>query len=58
MKLTDRDVRVIDNLLQAWDDNEAPLEGSLSYFDVQALCKKLGLDFPPNTKRFLDEYSK
>ena len=53
--VNERELRVLNNLLAGWAENDYKLEGGLSYQDVFDLCKKLGMDEPPGLTQRLEE---
>ena len=53
MTFTERDTRVIECLLNQWDQGSHGLWGDLSYQDVFDLCDKMGLPHPPNIVAYI-----
>lgn len=53
--LDDREREILNCLLHAWEENDAPLPGGISYGEAFELFERLGLDKPAKLIAWMDK---
>lgn len=56
MTLTEREKEILNCMVGAWEENEAPMVGGVSYAEVFELLERLGLQKPEKLIQRLKEY--